>query len=151
LRHNLEDEFNAVMSDLSPNLPRFALSTSAMVVTPDQLRAVEEAQKRVRTTMTGSAVAGGLAGGGAAVLALGSALLGPLGLLGGALVGYKLSGLAGGAKSLERAQETIKERLDEIARDLLADFDRQVEAAVEALRSAVVRRRKMFASDLYQQ
>ena len=151
LRRNLEDEFHAVMSDLSPNLPRFQLSTSAMVMTPDQLQAVEDSQRKSRQIAGSGAAAGGVVGGGAAVLALGSALLGPLGLLGGALVGYKLSQMAGGARSLDKAKQTIKERLDEVATEMLADFDRQVDEAVEVLRQAVVRRRKMFAADLYQQ
>lgn len=151
LKRNLEDEFHAVMSDLSPNLPRFQLSTSAMVVTPDQLKAVEAAQRKSKQLAGSGAAAGGLLGGGGVMLAASSALLGPLGLLGGALVGYKLSTMAGGARSLEKARETIKARLDEIAAELLADFDRQVVESVEALRSAVVRRRKLFATDLYQQ
>jgi hypothetical protein len=66
-------------------------------------------------------------------------------------VGWKLSRLASGAKSLEQGQETIKERLDEIARELLADFDKQVDEASRRCGNAVVRRRKMFAADLYQQ
>ncbi len=150
LRHSLEDEFHAVMTDLTPNLPRFELATSAMVVSPDQLKAVEAAQRRSTRMAGSSAAAGGLLGGGGALVAAG-ALLGPLGLLGGALVGYKMSQLVSGARSLDRAREAITGRLDEIANELVRDFDRQVEEAVEALRHAVVRRRKMFAADLYQQ
>ena len=48
-------------------------------------------------------------------------------------------------------RETIAERLDEISAELVRDFDRQVQDSVESLRTAVVRRRKMFAADLYQQ
>ena len=59
--------------------------------------------------------------------------------------------VSGGTVPGQGASEAIKTRLDEIARELLADFDRQVDEAVEALRDAVVRRRKMFAADLYQQ
>jgi hypothetical protein len=43
------------------------------------------------------------------------------------------------------------ERLDEIAAELLRDVDSQVTSAVETVRSAVERRRRAFASDLYQQ
>lgn len=150
LRASLEDEFNSVMTDLQPNLPKFTLSTGAMVMTPDQMQAVEAAQRRSRTAATGGAVAGGLAGGGAAVVAIG-ALLGPLGLLGGALVGWKLSEVMGGSRNLGKAKEAITGRLDEIARELLRDFDKQVDEAVEALRNSVIRRRKAFAADLYQQ
>jgi GTPase SAR1 family protein len=150
LRRSLEDEFHAVMSDLTPNLPRFELATSAMLVTPEQLKAVEAAQKKTRQLAGSGAAAGGLLGGSTAVVAAG-ALLGPLGLLGGALVGYKLSQLIGEGRSLDKARDAIKERLDEISADLIRDFDKQVEEAVEALRHAVVRRRKLFAADLYQQ
>ena len=150
LRRNLEDEFHAVMADLTPNLPRFELAAAAMVVTPDQLKAVEAAQRRSKKLAGSGAAAGGLLGGGGAFAAAG-ALLGPLGLLGGALVGYKLSQLVGSARSLERARDAIKERLDEISVELIKDFDRQVAEAIEALRHAVMRRRKMFAADLYQQ
>ena len=148
VRTRLEEEFHSVMTDLSPNLPRFELSTGAMIVTADQMQAAEADRKKSITT-TGVAAGVGLAGGTGVAVVAGSALLGPLGLLAGALAGWKLSQAGGG--SLDRAKEGIKERLDEVANELLRDFDRQVQEAVEALRGAVTRRRKAFASDLYQQ
>lgn len=148
VRVRLEEEFHSVMADLTPNLPRFELSTSAMVVTADQMQAAESARKK-SITQTGAGAAVGLAGGAGVAVVAGSVLLGPLGLLAGALAGWKLSQAGGG--SLDRAKEGIKERLDEVANELLRDFDRQVQEAVEALRGAVTRRRKAFAADLYQQ
>jgi hypothetical protein len=95
---------------------------------------------------------GGLSGGGLTLLATGTVtLLGPLGLLGGALVGWKLASLVGGHRSLEQARDAIASRLDEIAAAMLRDVDDQVESAVATVRSAVQRRRRAFAADLYQQ
>jgi GTPase SAR1 family protein len=151
LQVQLQERFQAVMTDLAPNLPQVRLSPNALLVTPDQLHALKAAQRRSQsTTRTSTLVGGGLGGAGAVVVA-GSALLGPIGLLGGALVGWKLASAMAGARSLERARSTIEGRLDEIAAALLDDVDAQVVAAVETVRSAVERRRRAFAHDLYKQ
>jgi hypothetical protein len=151
LQVQLQERFQAVMTDLAPNLPQVRLSPNALLVTPDQLHALKAAQRRSQsTTRTSTLVGGGLGGAGAVVVA-GSALLGPIGLLGGALVGWKLASAMAGARSLERARSTIQGRLDEIAAALLDDVDAQVVAAVETVRSAVERRRRAFAHDLYKQ
>jgi hypothetical protein len=99
------------MTDLAPNLPQVHLSPNALLVTPDQLQHLMAAQRKSRQTSRTSAVVGGLSGGGVALVA-GTALLGPIGLLGGALVGWKLSSLITGQRSLERAREAIAGRLD---------------------------------------
>ncbi len=78
-------------------------------------------------------------------MAAGSVVLGPIGLLGGALVGWKLSSIVAGQRNLVRARGAVVERLDEIAAELLRDVDRQVESAVESVRAAVERRRRLFA------
>jgi hypothetical protein len=150
LQEQLEARFQAVMTDLAPNLPQIQLSANALLVTPDQLQALKSAQQRSRTTSRSGAVAGGLAGGGAALVAAG-AMLGPIGLLGGALVGWKLSSLVGEQRNLDRARATVLERLDEIAAELLRDVDAQVSSAVDTVRQSVERRRRAFAGDLYQQ
>jgi hypothetical protein len=151
LQHQLQDRFQAVMTDLAPNLPQVRLSPNALLVTPDQLQALMAAQRRSKSTARTSALVGGGLGGAGAVVAAGTAMLGPIGLLGGALVGWKLASALSGARSLERARATIAERLDEIAAALLRDVDAQVVNAVETVQSAVERRRRAFAHDLYQQ
>jgi GTPase SAR1 family protein len=150
LQAQLQERFQAVMTDLAPNLPQVRLSPNALLVTPDQLQQLMAAQKRSKQTSRTSAFVGGVGGAGAAVAA-GTVLLGPIGLVGGALVGWKLASAVSGQRSLERAREHIVGRLDEIAASLLRDVDGQVEAAVETVRSAVERRRRAFAHDLYQQ
>lgn len=150
LQDQLQERFQAVMTDLAPNLPEVRLSSNALLVTPDQLQALHAAQRRSQRSSRTGAIAGGVAGGGAVVMAAG-ALLGPLGLLGGALVGWKMSSLLSAGRSLDSARDTIIERLDEIAATLLTDVDAQVSSAVDTVRSAVERRRRAFAHDLYQQ
>ncbi len=150
LQTQLQARFQAVMTDLAPNLPQVRLSPNALLVTPDQLQQMMAAQRRSKQTSRTSALVGGLSGAGAAVVA-GTALLGPIGLLGGALVGWKLADSLSGQRSIERARAQIVGRLDEIAASLLRDVDAQVDAAVETVRGAVDRRRRAFAHDLYQQ
>jgi GTPase SAR1 family protein len=151
LQAQLQERFQAVMTDLAPNLPHVRLSSNALVTTPDQVQAMQRAQARTRSASRTSALIGGLAGGGSVLLAAGSALLGPIGLLGGALVGWKLSSLVAGQRNLVKARAAVVDRLDEIAAELLRDVDRQVESAVESVRTAVERRRRLFAGDLYTQ
>ena len=150
LQLQLQERFQAVMTDLAPNLPEVRLSSSALLVTPDQMQQISNHEKRTRKTSRTSALVGGLSGGGATIVA-GAVLLGPIGLLAGALVGWKLADSIGGQRSLERARAIVAERLDEISVTLLNDVDAQVNAAVETVRSAVERRRRSFAHDLYQQ
>ncbi|MCC5949646.1 MAG: dynamin family protein [Nitriliruptoraceae bacterium] len=150
LQHQLQERFQAVMTDLAPNLPEVRLSSAALLVTPDQMQQLASSEQRARKTSRNSALVGGISGGGAA-LAAGAILLGPIGLLGGALVGWKLADTISGQRSLERARATIHGRLDEISAALLSDVDAQVSAAIETVRSAVERRRRSFAHDLYAQ
>ncbi len=153
LRRLLEQRFSAVMSDLAPNLPKVSLARNSMIVTADQLAQFEQAEARKRKTAATGAAAGGLAGGASAVAVMGATavLLSPVGLVAGALVGWKLSTVIGGGSTLARAKQSIAERIDEVANDLVADFDRQVAEAVGTLRAAVGRRRTAFAADLYGQ
>ncbi|MTV24704.1 hypothetical protein FTX61_04615 [Nitriliruptoraceae bacterium ZYF776] len=150
LQQQLQERFQAVMTDLAPNLPQVRLSSNALLTTPDQIQAMQQARARSKATSRTGAIAGGLTGGGAAFASAG-ALLGPIGLLAGALVGWKLSAVLVGQRSLDRARDGVTTRLDEIAGELLRDVDRQVDAAAETVRAAVERRRRAFAGDLYAQ
>ncbi len=150
LQRKLSEQFESVMTDLAPNLPQVQLSASALLVTPDQMQSVKRSHQRSRSSSTSVGVVTGLAGGGAAFMAAG-ALLGPIGLLGGALVGWKLTSLLAMNRSLKQVRSAIFERLEEIAESMVKDVDAQVATAVETVRTAVERRRRAFAHDLYQQ
>ncbi len=150
LQTQLSSQFEEVMTDLAPNLPKVQLSANALLVTPDQMQAMQRSQQESKTRSRTGALAGGLAGGGATFVA-GAAMLGPIGLIGGALVGWKLHSVVAGQRNLDRARRTILDRLDEIAAELLRDVDGQVTGAVETVHAAVERRRRAFAADLYQQ
>ncbi|MFP5309175.1 MAG: dynamin family protein [Actinomycetes bacterium] len=149
LRRGLEQELHAVVHDLVPTVPRLRLSTSSLLAQRDARDVRADAAGGV-TERTG-AIAGGLAGGAATALLAGVTLLSPLGLLGGALVGWKLSSVLSSSGNVERAKAALLEQLDQVARRLARDFDLQVEAAMDAVTSAVERRRRAFASDLYEQ
>jgi GTPase SAR1 family protein len=151
LQEQLEQRFHAVMSDLTPTVPQVRLASNALLATPDQVQELQNAQARTRSASRTSALVGGLAGGGGALAVAGATFLGPIGLLGGALVGWKLSNLVAGQRNIAKARTAVHDRLDEIAAELLRDVDRQVGGAVESVRSAVERRRRLFAADLYQQ
>ncbi|WP_052664713.1 dynamin family protein [Nitriliruptor alkaliphilus] len=151
LELQLQERFQAVMTDLAPNMPQVRLSSNALLTTPDQVQALQRAQARTKSASRTSALVGGLAGGGGALAVAGATLLGPIGLLGGALVGWRLSSVVAGQRNLTKARSAIIDRLDEIAAELLRDVDRQVAEAVDSVRGAVERRRRLFASDLYQQ
>ncbi len=150
LQNKLSQQFEAVMTDLAPNLPQVQLSASALLVTPDQMQSVKRSNQRTRSSSASVAAVTGLASGGAGFVAAG-AILGPIGLLAGALVGWKMTSLFANSRSLNQVRETILGRLDEIADALLKDVDAQVASAVETVRTAVERRRRAFAHDLYQQ
>ncbi len=95
----------------------------------------------------GGAAFGGLVAGGAGVAALGLAL-GPLGLVGGALVGWKLGGVVRTNRELDAARTVALERLDEIADEFADEFDRQVDAYVAGVHEAIRRRPAGLSSDL---
>ncbi len=151
LQSQLEQRFQSVITELGTSAGDVRLPANALLVTPDQLQQMRAHEHRSRTgTRTGAVAAGGLAGGSVAFVAAG-AMLGPVGLIAGALVGWKMSDLVAGHRSLERARAAILERLDEIAGDLLGEGDHQVSHAIENLRTSVTRHRRAFAADLYQQ
>ncbi len=152
VRQHLEEHFQAVMSDLAPNVPTVKLATSSLISVPEAVQSMGNT-KTASATSAVSGLAGGLAAGGSLAYLAGSAavVLGPIGLLGGALVGWKLSGTLGKSGDLKRAKEALIENLDAIANELLADFDKQVREALDTLGAAVARRRKAFAGDLYTQ
>ncbi len=153
LRKDLEERLQSVVTDISPNLPPFKLSNAGLLVTPDQLQALRMNARKAKQTERTSAIAGGLSGGAAAVAAFGTTALAlsPLGLLAGALAGWKLSSAVIGKRRIDQARAALLERVDEIAVRLTRDFDQQVDSSTLAVRGAVERRHRAFAADLYEQ
>ena len=94
-------------------------------------------------------VASSLAGGSAAYAAAG-ALLGPLGLVGGALVGWSMGKLLkpGTRKEL---RATLRKRVFQAQEAVMRDVDRQVEGAVDSIRRALRKQREAFAADTLRQ
>ena len=151
LRADLESQLQSVVTDLAPNLPPFRLSTKGMIVTADQMRTLKSDAKRAKQTERTSAIAGGLGGGAMAFVAGGAIALSPLGLLAGALVGWRLSASVLGKRRIDQARETVLERVDEISKRLTRDFDNQIADATATVRDGIDRRRRAFAADLYDQ
>ncbi len=150
LRNVLEERFEAVMGDLSTSVPKVKLNGRAFLLSPDQVQSARKADDAGMTEAISGAAAGSLVSGGAAFALIGG-VLGPLGLLAGALVGWKLGEVFGGSRGIERAKQMLIERLDEVSGELTKDFDRQVELQVNAVQEIANRRRHAFASDLYSQ
>jgi GTPase SAR1 family protein len=150
LRTTLEEKFQEVIVELNPSAPRITLNQRAFLLTPDQMRAARrDSSTDITRALSGAAAGSILSGGAAAVLAGG--VLGPIGLIAGALVGWKMGELFGSSRGLNKAKELMGQRLDEIAAELTADFDRQVRVRTQAAADVVRRRRRSFAGDLYRQ
>ncbi|HEX2026909.1 MAG TPA: dynamin family protein [Nitriliruptorales bacterium] len=150
LRRTLEQRFEAVMTDLTPSVPKVALNGRGFLLTPDQVQAARRNDDGGLTGAISGAAAGGVLSGGAAFALLGG-VLGPLGMLAGALVGWKLGVVFGGSRGVERARQLLLERLEEVSRELTRDFDAQVALQLRSVRELVNRRRHLFAADLYHQ
>lgn len=151
LRSDLEQQLQSVVTDLAPNLPPFRLSNAGMVVTADQLQTLKAGARKAKQSERTSAIASGVGGGAMAFLATGAVALSPIGLLAGALVGWKLSSTIVGKRRIDQARAAVIERVEEIAVRLERDFDGQVNEALEIVRDGLERRRRAFASDLYEQ
>lgn len=93
------------------------------------------------------AALGGLVGGGA-TMALAGSLLGPIGLLAGALLGWRLGGAAGPGRHLRQLREDVDRVLGEVCDALLEDFDRRIDAAIDVVRQGIDVRRDGFIADL---
>lgn len=150
LRYTLEERFHAVMSELNPSAPEITLSTKALLANPEQLKETQRKTAKADTVAVASVAGGSLAGGVVTAAVLGG-VLGPLGLIAGALAGYKLSGTLGSARELSKMKAEMERRMDEIAEQVAADFDRHVEQQLADVRKAVASRRESFAADLYAQ
>jgi hypothetical protein len=98
------------------------------------------------TSIRGAAV-GGLTAGGAGFALLG-ALLGPIGLVAGALVGWRLGSVVRHGRELRVLRTEIDEQLSVIADAVLEEFDRRIDDLVAAVRATVRQRRLGFAADL---
>ncbi len=98
------------------------------------------------TSARGAAL-GGLVGGGA-TMAIAGSLLGPIGLLAGALLGWRLGGTLGPGRQLRHLREDVDRLLGEVCDALLEDFDRRVDAAIDVVREGIEVRREGFLTDL---
>jgi hypothetical protein len=150
LRSTLEHRFQDVMLEITPSAPKVGLNQRAFLLSSDQLRAMRRDGDIDLTRALSGAAAGSILTGGAAV-ALAGGILGPVGLLAGARVGRKVGELSGAARGLARTKALLLERLDEIALELTRDFDKQVQSKTASVADLVRRRRRSFASDLYQE
>jgi ribosomal protein L31E len=150
LRVTLEDKFNEVVLEIASNAPKIVLNQRAFLLTPDQLRAVRRDSDVDLTRALSGAAAGSVLSGGVAIALVGG-VLGPVGLLAGALVGWKFGELFGSSRGVAKGKELLIERLDEIALELTRDFDKQVRTKSHSVADVVRRRRRSFASDLYRE
>ena len=145
LTATLEERFTDVMGSLGADIPAIELSSLALLDRTDG--DLEDGEKEgMRVALP---VASSLAGGGAAFAAAG-ALLGPLGLVGGALVGWSMGKLLkpGTRKEL---RQTMRTRVHQAHEAVLRDVDRQIEGAVDAIRKALRNQREAFAGDTLRQ
>ena len=100
----------------------------------------------VGTNLQGAAVGGILAGG--ASFALVGSLLGPIGLVVGAVVGWRLGSIVRAGRELRPLRAEVDERIVEIGDEVLGEFDRRLDDLVAAVRTAAQQRRLGFAADL---
>lgn len=147
LTSTLETHFTTTMSELSADLPAIELSSLALLERTEGDFEDGEDGEGIRVAIP---VASSLAGGSAAVAAAG-ALLGPVGLVGGALVGWSMGKLLRPGSKKEELRETMRLRVDQAHQAVLRDVDRQIEGAMDAVRRAVRRQREAFASDTLRQ
>ncbi len=138
LTAELDDRSEAVLAGIHEDLADTTSATSLF----DDL----ERDPRINPELGGAAF-GGLVAGGAGVAVLGLAL-GPLGLVGGALVGWRLGGVVRSHRELNEAREVTLERLDQIADEFAEEFDRQADAYVESVHEAIRRRPAGLSNDL---
>lgn len=96
---------------------------------------------------TRGAALGGLVGGGATVAVAGT-LFGPVGLVAGALLGWRLGEMAGSGRQLRHRREDLDRVLAEVCDGILEEFDRRIDHAVDVVREVVEHRREGFIADL---
>lgn len=148
LQTRLQEQFAAVVTDLSPRLPQIRLSSNELVATAVSLQALDTAERRTRTGARLGALGGGALG---ALATAFEPTIGPVALLAGTLGGWRISSNVVAARTLRRARADVSARLDEIAEQQLGEVDRQIDAAVEGMRAAFEARRSAFTSDLHAQ
>jgi hypothetical protein len=95
----------------------------------------------------GSAAVGGLVGAGAGMVLVGAAL-GPIGLVGGALLAWRMGELRRSRRDLAALKEATAEQLGEVVTDLIGRLDQRIDLMVEEARTSARRRRTAFTSDL---
>lgn len=95
----------------------------------------------------GSAAVGGLVGAGAGMVLVGAAL-GPIGLVGGALVAWRMGELRRSRRDLAALKEATADQLGSVVEDLIARLEQRIDAMVEEARASARQRRTAFTGDL---
>lgn len=106
-----------------------------------------EATRNIGHTGLRAAALGGVISGGATFALVGS-LLGPVGVLAGAAVGWRLGTIVRTGRELKPMREEVDAQIAEIADTVLEQFDRHIDDLLAAVRAATDQRRRGFASDL---
>ncbi len=109
--------------------------------------AIAEATALLDHTALQGAAVGGLIAGGAGFMLVGS-LLGPFGLVAGALVGWRVGGILRTGRELRPLRDELDERLSVVADAVIAELDRRVDDLVAAVRATTTQRRLGFVADL---
>ena len=99
-----------------------------------------------RGSVPGAAV-GGLVAGGAGLALLGAAL-GPVGMLAGAMAGWRLGGRVRRGRELGPLRAEVETQVSTVAEEVLATLDRRVADLVAAVRETNRARQAGFAADL---
>ena len=135
----LDDGIAATLHELGASVPgrtRDGSSAAADAAAP----------RRDHAPVQGAAV-GGLLAGGVGVALVGAAL-GPVGLVAGALAGWRLGGVVRHGRELRPVREELDRRLGEVAEAVVADLDHRIADLVAAVRETARARRAGFDADL---
>lgn len=103
--------------------------------------------RRTRAATLGSAAVGGLVGAGAGVALVGAAL-GPIGLIGGALLAWRLRETRSALGELTTLRVEVSDRLAAVVDELMQELDRRLDRMVEEARRLAHERRVAFTADL---
>jgi hypothetical protein len=113
-------------------------------------RVVVEAQDAVgrrRVASLGTAAVGGLVGAGAGLVLVGAAL-GPIGLVGGALLAWRLKEARSSRRELTELRIEVSDRLASVVEEITRELDLRIDAMVREARSMALERRQAFTADL---
>lgn len=149
LRHHLEQRFAAVMSDFTGTGSTMRLSHNMLVLDPARLAQEKRRADQSSRTKIGSAAVGSVAAGG--VLTVAATVLGPIGLIAGAVAGYKLGDALGAGRAFQQTLDLVLRNIEQIGVSVTHEFDDQVAMQLDRVRAAVQNQRRSFATDMYQQ